>query len=139
MQFEFTMEAAQHNSSLLEGYGFDLESFIKDNPNSTVSYGSELRPLDQLQPLLSHHPNFERFKQNLSHGIDYPISPLSDVECKNMLEHSLQQGNHKSALNDEHRPVVTKLMTQDVELGYGIPLTLEALHKMKQAEVYPIG
>ena len=133
------MEAAEHNSSKLEGYGFDLESFIADNPNSTVSYGSELRPLDQLQPLLSHHPNFERFKQNLSHGIDYPISPLSDVECKNMLEHSLQQGNHKSALDDEHRPVVTKLMTQDVELGYGIPLTLEALHKMKQAEVYPVG
>ena len=29
-------------------------------------------------------------------------------------------------------------MTQDVELGYGILLMLEALHKLRQAEVYPI-
>ena len=44
-----------------------------DNPNSTVNYGSKLRPLNQIQPLLNHHPNFERFEQNLSVGIDYPI------------------------------------------------------------------
>ena len=56
-----------------------------------------------------------------------------------MLEHSIKQGNHKSALSNKHRPTVTKLMTQDVELGYGVPLTLEALHKMKQAKVVPIG
>ena len=59
-----------------------MEAFIMDNPNSTVNYGSELRPLNQLQPLLNHHPNFERFEQNLSHGINYPISVLSDEECK---------------------------------------------------------
>ena len=30
-------------------------------------------------------------------------------------------------------------MTQDAKLGYDTPLTSEALHKMRQAKVYPIG
>jgi hypothetical protein len=55
-----------------------------------------------------------------------------------MLERSIERGNHKSAFSDEQRPSVTKLMTQDVKLGYGIPLALEALCKMRQAKGYPI-
>ena len=54
----------------------------------TVSYGSELRLLDQLQPLLSHHLSFERFKHNLAHNVDYPIRALSNTDCKDMLERS---------------------------------------------------
>jgi hypothetical protein len=56
-----------------------------------------------------------------------------------MLKASIEKGIHKPALSEEHRPVVTKLTTQDAELGYGIPLTVESLRKMRQAEVYPVG
>ena len=133
------MDAASNNASTLEAYGFDLETFIKHHPGSTISYGSELRPVAQLQPLLQHHPHFAHFEHNHTHGIDYPINGLSDEDCSAMLETSIERGNHKSALNDEHRPVVTKLMAQDVELGYGIPLTIDSIRKIKQAEVYPVG
>ena len=54
-----------------------------------------------------------------------------------MLELSIQQGNHKSAFSDEQRPLVTKLMIQDVNMGYGILLNLESLHKMRQAVLLP--
>ena len=30
-------------------------------------------------------------------------------------------------------------MGQDVELGYNIPLAVDSIRKMKQAEVYPVG
>ena len=139
LQFEFTLEAASTNSSILEGCGFDLSKFINDHPGSIVSYGSKLRPLDQLRPLLQHHPNFERFAHNHTHGISYPIDDLSSEECSAMLTRSIERGNHKSALDEEHRPVVTKLMAQDVEFGYGIFLTVESLTKIDQAEVYPVG
>ena len=56
-----------------------------------------------------------------------------------MLESIIKRGSHKSALSDEQQPVVTKRMAQDVDLGYGIPLTLEYLKKIKQTEVYPVG
>ena len=55
LQFEFTVEAATYNSNLLEEVGCDLGKFIDQNPGSTISYGSELFPLDQLEPLLIHH------------------------------------------------------------------------------------
>ncbi|KAL7529787.1 hypothetical protein ACHAXR_003160 [Thalassiosira sp. AJA248-18] len=56
-----------------------------------------------------------------------------------MLEKSIERGNRNSVLNDEQHPHVTKLMTQDVELGYGIPLTVKSLRNIPGAEVYPIG
>ena len=43
------------------------------------------------------------------------------------------------ALSELEHPYVTKLMEKDVELGYGIPLMLECIFKLKDAEVYPVG
>ena len=50
VEFEFTMDAVTHNSSLLEEAGYDLGKFIDQHPGSTISYGSKLHPLDQLEP-----------------------------------------------------------------------------------------
>ena len=139
IEFEFTMDAATHNSNLLEQVGYNLGKFINNHPGSTISYGSELRPVEQLEPLLIHHPSYERFKLNHLNGIDYPVNDLSKEDRISMLDRSIERGNHKSALNEEQRPTVTKLMAQDVELGFGIPLTIESVRKMPGAEVYPVG
>lgn len=133
------MDAAQHNSNLLEEVGYDLGKFINQHQGSTISYGSELRPVNQLEPLLQHHPTFPRFKYNHLNGIDYPINDIDEAERKEILETNLERGNHKSALSDEERPHVTKLMNQDVELGYGIPLSLDCIRNLPGAEVYPVG
>jgi len=139
IEFEYTIDAATNNSNLLAEVGYDLGKFINQHPGSTMSYGSELRPLDQIGPLLTHHPSFERFKRNHAHGIDYPLEPLAEEERIAMLQNTIERGNHKSALSEEERPHVTKLMVQDVELGYGIPLTVESITKIPGAEVYPVG
>ena len=52
-----------------------------------------------------------------------------------VLEATIERGNHKSALKDNERPHVTKLMTQDVELGYGIPISIDCIKRMPGAEV----
>ena len=93
----------------------------------------------QLQPLIQHHPNFERFKINLQEGIDYLLNDTSKEVRIKMLEDSTKRGNHKSALLEEQSPHVTKLMTQDLELGYGITITVNSLNNIPGAEVYPIG
>ena len=125
LQFEFTVDAATYNSNLMEEIGYNLGKFINQNPGSTISYGSELRPLNQLEPLLVHHQSYDRFKSNHINGIDYPLEPLDNKARNSMLAKSIERKNHKSALSDKERPHVTKLMEQDLELGYGIPLTLE--------------
>ena len=68
------MDAATHNTSLLEEVGYDLRKFIEMHPLSTISYGSKIRPLEQLTPLLQHHPTLEHLAKNLQHGIDHPLT-----------------------------------------------------------------
>ena len=54
--FEFTAEAAAHNTSILEPFDYDLATAIDAFLGTTISPGSDLRPPEQLEPLLSHHP-----------------------------------------------------------------------------------
>jgi hypothetical protein len=76
-RFEFSKEAAIHNSEILEKHNFDLEAAIaSDNAFTPLTLGSELRPIDQLDKLLGHHPNYPTFRQNTLHGIDYPCEDL---------------------------------------------------------------
>ena len=84
------MDAAQQNSNLLEEVGYDLGHFINQHPGSTISYGSELRPISQLEPLLHHHPTFQRFKYNHLNRIDYPIEEIEETERKEILEATLE-------------------------------------------------
>ena len=104
LQFEFSMGAANHNSNLLEDVGYDLRTFIAQHPGSTISYGSELRPINQLEPLLHHHPTFQCFKENHLNGIDYPIKDIDESKRMETLEATIERGNHKFALKDKEMP-----------------------------------
>ena len=52
---------------------------------------------------------------------------------------NISSGNHRSALRRDDSAHVTKAIVSDIELGYGIPLNIEAVEKLKHAEVYPLG
>ena len=92
-----------------------MGTLIKWNPGSTLSYGSELRSIEHLKPLLQYHPLFRRFKSNHINGINYPLNDIDKHARTTMLENSIKRGNHKSALEDDQQPNVTKLMKQDVK------------------------
>ena len=140
--FKFTLsqEAAKHNSQILEKHDYDLEKATKAYPNSIISPGSELRPLSHLELLIGHHPNFKRLEQNLTHGVDYPIDNLDEDTRQEELEKQIIRGNHKSALTSKQaKETVNKLVQQDIELGYAIPITKECVKKLKHGELYPLG
>lgn len=50
-----------------------------------------------------------------------------------MIEH----GNHTK--DPEDKKILAKLVCGDVNFGYGLPLTMEAVPKIKFAEVYPMN
>ena len=140
VHFEYTVDAAEHNAALLASFEYDMDKLIDANMGTTLQYGSEVRPMSQLQPLLRHHPDWTDFEKDMTHGIDYPFEKeISESERLRVLEANIERGNHKSALKTDDRHHVTKLMTSDVELGYAVPVTLECVRKLKDAEVYPIG
>ena len=95
------MDTATHNPNLLEQVGYDLGKFIDQHRGFTITYRSELCPIKQLQPILLHHPSYERFKLNHLNGIDYPVNDLSKEDRSSMIEKSTEPGNHKLALDDE--------------------------------------
>ena len=104
MEFEYTADATAHNSTILENVDFDLAELIDGNPGTTISYGSELRPWEQLFPLLRHHDDWISFEEDMTHGIDYPFKEeIDEAEQRRMLEANIARGNHKSALKPENR------------------------------------
>ena len=108
---------------------------IEQHPGSIIIYGSELRPLHKLEPLLKHHPTYEKSAINHVVGIYYPLKKINKGTQKSNLDKTIKRGNHKSALSKIERPYVTKLMKQDVELGKEIPLTLECIQNLKDEEI----
>ena len=139
-RFEFTADAAEHNTTVLENFEFDLAKVIESSPGSHNSYGSELRPPSQLEPLLRHHPTWQEFHDDMVYGIQYPFKEDIDEPTRlEQLRANMERGNHKSALKPEGRKHVTKLMQADVTNGYAVPITLDGVRRLKDAEVYPVG
>ena len=61
--FELTPTAAENNQKVFAWYNFDLEAAIAANSNSPLSsYGSEFRPLDQVQHIFHRHPLWTRME-----------------------------------------------------------------------------
>ena len=58
--FELNMEAAMKNALVLRKYDYDLKKAIEAQPGTTISYGSEIRPLVQLDVLLHNRQQSRR-------------------------------------------------------------------------------
>jgi hypothetical protein len=76
--------------------------------------GSELRPISELDKLLSHHPAYKLFRWNSIHGIDYPSIGLEEETRTQVLLDQLRKGNHKSALDPTAQEHVAKAMMSDI-------------------------
>jgi hypothetical protein len=63
--------AVAYNSQLLADEDYDFEAFIASHSNTTLDYGSEFKPIEQLESILGQHPNFLELCKILSHGMDY--------------------------------------------------------------------
>ena len=136
-RFEFSTEAAEFNTRLLERYDFDLTRAIASQAGTTMAYGSEFRPMDQLDTIFHRHPNYGHVRRNIGTGGPLPSDKLPEEERQSYLERAIAKGNHPSALTAEAKPVMDKLVHEDVRLAYGLPLTVEAIRHLKRAEVYP--
>ena len=49
----------------------DLEKFLAKHQQTTLNFGSEFRPVGDLEKILGGHPNFVFFSDVLANGMDY--------------------------------------------------------------------
>jgi hypothetical protein len=75
--------------------------FLQGQAGSTLSFGSEFRPVEQLRPLLRLHPGFEELAEVLVSGMPYRYSTeITEAARENEVLAMLERGNHKSAQDD---------------------------------------
>ena len=135
--FKFTPDAATQNSNILRDSGFDLHNALSSNKSSTLSFGSEFKPVAALELLLKHHPLWHRVKTGLEQGFQYAMEPISDTDRLAANHDGVLRGNHKSAAL--HPSALRTLIHDDVNRGYTLPITVPTLLQMKDSVWSPMG
>ena len=119
-KFEASQEAASHNWTLLKDNNFNLEKLLNPANHCITNYGSEFKPTNELDPLLSHHPRWIELKDRLDNGVTFPLSPLDEASRKQDLMHAYIRGNHKSAKKEETH--LADAMEKEISKGWNIIL-----------------
>jgi hypothetical protein len=81
--FLFRTDAAalEHNAALLKQYDYDLSLLLLDFQDTTVGYGAEFRPIEDLKIIFGQHLNFDFFETTVLNGMDYHFtSELTENE-----------------------------------------------------------
>ena len=60
-----------HNAALFKQYDYDLSKLLPDFQDTTVAFGSEYRPTEDLRIILGKHLNFDFFESTVLNGMDY--------------------------------------------------------------------
>jgi hypothetical protein len=96
-------EAAEKNFMVLKSHKFSLKKAIEAHAGSPVEYGSEFRKTEILEPLLGHHCLWPHILNILLHGLQWPLTPITESERVGDLQEALKLGNHKGT---EMQPVL---------------------------------
>jgi hypothetical protein len=135
--FDVLTDAAGHNASLLRGVDYDLQRFLQGQTGSTLDFGSEFRKLDQIRPLLRHHPGFDKLAKVLATGMPYRYDhEISKDERVLEVLAMLARGNHKSPQDEPE--IVEKLLTKDVVHGFSMVIPVELVPLIPDAMVQPV-
>ena len=79
-RFKWSTEAADHNLAVLQRHALDLDIALAAQPFSSLTPGSEFRPVELLAPLLSLHPLWPKFQERISTGADFPLREIADAD-----------------------------------------------------------
>ena len=136
--FEFTEEAAAHNSNILARNEFDLEQTLgKLAPGTHLEYGSEFRPTSDLEPLLCNHELWPRTKQLLEKGAEIPLKEMPEGVEKADLDKGLVRGNHKGAKIQQK--LLRQLISKDIEHAFALPITKQTASSIKRGWFAPLN
>ena len=135
--FEFSEEATSQNSRLLQHHDYDLARALQQQQHSPLATGSEFKAVPILHHLCRGHPLWQRLQQYLSDGVDYSRATITDNVRLSNLTSAINRGNHKSA--SDHPEVLQRLVQDDVSRGFILPISVQCLCKLNNAEISPLG
>jgi hypothetical protein len=139
-QFGVTPADLRHNARILAEANFDFTRLLPAHQESTLGFGSEFRPLRDLEQLLSRHPHFPFVARVLTSGMDYHFhdgQELTEPERLAEMAGQLQRGNHQSVSHELDK--VKELLAKDVTHGFTIPFPVECAPQIKRGMIQPLG
>ena len=138
IRFDVSSEAAHHNASLLRSFDYDFPDFLQSQAGSSLDFGAEFRPVEQLRPLLGQHPGFNELAEIIASGMPYRYSTnITESERQAEVLAMLARGNHKSA--QEEPEIAGQLLAKDVAHGFSMVIPRELVPQIPGAMVQPVG
>jgi hypothetical protein len=126
------------NDVLIREHDYDLERLINSFQTTTLSFGSEFRPVNRLTKVLGGHPKFGALLSFVEQGMSYKFKrQISEDERIKKLEGMIARGNHKLA--EAGADKARELLAKDVLHGFLIPISPETVTLIKGAMVQPLG
>ena len=135
-KFEVSESAAQFNIEKLREHDFNLDKLL-NNQKSVTSYGSEFKPIAELQPLLGHHPRWNEMKKRLEEGACFPIKEIDEETRLQDLNAMKIRGNHKSAIKNED--YLSSAFEKEVKKGWILLLPDKDIDTIPDLELAPMG
>ena len=136
-KFEFLEKAALHNGRLLQHHRYDLASTLQQQQHSPPAPGFEFKAMKILHQLCHGHPLWQCLQQYLTGGVDYSRAMITDNMRLSNLTSAIRRGNHKSA--SDHPSVLQTLVQDDVSHGFILPISIQCLLQLKEAEISLLG
>ena len=138
-KFERSIQAAKHNSDLLQSYNYNTDEATQALPNTVLTYGSEFRRWQTLEPLLHHHQHWPAIKDIITQGASYPLHPITEEKRLTDIQYMLDRGNHKSATEIDNKKALDKAFTKEVRHQWAIPILPSCIPLIPGASVTPLG
>ena len=87
----------------------NLDKLLVKSKGTTMDPSAEFRPINQLEKIFSHHPNYRFVKKTILKGMDYIFnSELTEEQRIAEVKSNLERGNHQSG--NRAPKVIEKLM-----------------------------
>ena len=138
-RFERTKEAAAANTARLKKYRYNPEVATQSPNNTTLTYGSEFRPISQIKKIFQHHHHWQKIREIVADGVTYPITPIPEDQRLSDIDYHIERGNHKSAKLPENAEALDKAFTKEVKYRWAIPIDPKCIKSIPHACVTPLG
>jgi hypothetical protein len=115
----------------------NIEKSLNAQQHTPLGYGSQFRKRSTLEPLLSCHPNWDRFKSLLTNGSEWPLKELNESKRIQDVNEALTFGNHKGTSSKP--ALLQELVNEDITHGFTLPLLLSKIQNIKGILLAPLN
>lgn len=136
-EFNFSIDAAKHNTKVLTENNNNLTRIITNNNTSILRPGSEFCPQQLLQPIFQGHPLWPELESIITKGAHSPLDTLSESARHQDNTKAITYGNHKATIRE--KATVLEELETEINQGWQLPIKLLSITTIPAIVIAPLG